>query len=595
MFLFKEKLIAAINLSRKAFGAYKWQILTLTVLGFLNGLFEGIGINALIPLFSFVVGGQNKADDLISQLIERFFLYINVDFTLKYLLIFIVLLFTFKAIALIFFHYIGVRITADYEKRTRSDLFKKTLKAGWPYLLRQKLGHLETVLMTDVRFAGILLRSISSVIMVLTSLLVYIFIAFNISFYITLITLGLGGLIFFAFKPLVLKTRIAARHTARLNKQIAHYINENILGMKTVKTAIVGNKLIEKGEQIFEKFRKLKVRLFMLKSITGSLLQPISLIFVSLVFAFSYKTPGFNFAALLAVIYLIQRIFQYIQQFLSNLHKISESIPYLKSIMDYGSEADRNVEYAGGPLPFKFNRELKFDNMSFAYSSGENVLSNINFSVTKGKMVGLIGSSGSGKTTLVDLVLRLFQPISGRILLDGNDISRINLDEWRDKIGYISQDIFLINDTIENNIKFYDNSISKSDVKRASKMADIYDFIESLPKKFDTVVGERGVLLSAGQRQRIVIARILARKPEFLILDEATSALDHESEAKIQKIIERLKGKLTVIIIAHRLSTVLNCDSLIVLEQGRIVEEGSPRELLKDKDSAFFKIYHIRR
>jgi ATP-binding cassette subfamily B protein len=209
-------------------------------------------------------------------------------------------------------------------------------------------------------------------------------------------------------------------------------------------------------------------------------------------------------------------------------------------------------------------------------------------------MIGLIGPSGVGKTTIVDLILRLFPLGSGKILMDGKSISRIDIKQWRKNIGYIPQDIFLMNDTIANNIRFYDNAISDEEIKQAAKKANIYDFIQTLPKKFSAVVGERGIFLSAGQRQRIVIARILARNPEFLILDEATSALDNESEIRIQKIIENLKGKITVLVIAHRLSTVINCDKLLILEKGKILEQGVPSELLKDKNSYFYKIYNIR-
>ena len=209
-------------------------------------------------------------------------------------------------------------------------------------------------------------------------------------------------------------------------------------------------------------------------------------------------------------------------------------------------------------------------------------------------MVGLIGSSGAGKTTVADLLLRLFRPNSGKILLDGKDIEEINIKSWRKKIGYVSQDVFLLNDTIKNNIKFFDKSVSSEDIANAVEAASARDFIQKLPDGLNTIVGERGIKLSAGQRQRIALARVLARNPEILILDEATSALDNKSELLVQGAIENLKGKVTVLAIAHRLSTVMNSDRLLVLEKGRILEEGAPRQLLKDKDSHFYKMYNIR-
>jgi ATP-binding cassette subfamily B protein len=266
----------------------------------------------------------------------------------------------------------------------------------------------------------------------------------------------------------------------------------------------------------------------------------------------------------------------------------------LYDVLIFEKEANKNREKNKGLKPFKLARDLEFRNVSFSYNTDRMVLTNLSFNIKKGEMVGLIGPSGVGKTTIVDLILRLFPFNKGKILMDGESISKIDIKQWRKNIGYIPQDIFLINNTITNNIKFYDDTISKEEIEQAAKKANIYDFIQTLPKKFSAVVGERGILLSTGQRQRIVIARILARNPKLLILDEATSALDNESEIRIQRIIESLKGKITVLVIAHRLSTVINCDRLIILEKGKIIEQGVPSELLKDKKSYFYKIYNIR-
>ncbi|MEK7074695.1 MAG: ATP-binding cassette domain-containing protein, partial [Patescibacteria group bacterium] len=221
------------------------------------------------------------------------------------------------------------------------------------------------------------------------------------------------------------------------------------------------------------------------------------------------------------------------------------------------------------------------------------ILTDVSFRIAKNEMVGIIGPSGAGKTTIADLMLRLFVPDNGEIAIDGKDISRFSLHDFRRHIGYVSQDIFLMNDTIADNIKFYNDSIDETHLIEAARMANIYDFIMSLDKGFKTIIGDRGILLSGGQRQRVILARALVRKPAILILDEATSALDNESEALIQKSIEGLKGSVTVIVIAHRLSTIIRCDRLIGLEDGKIVEVGTPQELLENDNSYFSKVYNL--
>jgi len=588
-----NKIIRILRLSKQAFGGYKLQIAILTILGFISGLLEGIGINALIPLFAFITGNADTGSDFISQTIEKLFLFFHINFSLKYLLIFISLSFVLKAVALILFSYVNIKIITDYEEKTRNKLLQKTLQADWLYLLKQKLGHLETTLVIDIANSATLLKQIGLIIMVLTSLLMYTLVAFNISLVITSATLVLGGILFLFFKPFIYQTKITAQRLVGLNRQIAHYVNENITGLKTIKSIRAEDTVVKMGREYFNKLKKIRVKIFLLKEITSNLLQPISLIFVCVIFAFSYKLFNFNFASLLTVIYLTQKVFFYFQQLQINLHKASEMVPFARSVLDQEAKIKEHKEITSGSASFKFYNVLEFRGVNFSYNIERDILSDVSFSIKKGEMLGLIGPSGAGKTTVVDLILRLLTPTNGAILLDEQNIQQIKIEEWRKNIGYVSQDIFLMNDTIANNIRFYDTSITDGDIKKAVKMANIDEFIQNCPEKFNTIVGERGVQLSAGQRQRIVIARVLARQPKILILDEATSALDNESEVKIQQVIKNLKGKITVLVVAHRLSTIINADTLLALDKGKIVETGRPQELLQDTKSYFYRVYNV--
>lgn len=589
-----NRLFSIIRLIRKGFGQYKWQIILLVILGFTSGLLEGIGINALIPLFSFV-SGEGGGGDIVSQLIEKFFGLVNINFNITSLLIFIVILFTLKALMTVLIAYLRIRITSNYEYKTRNNLFSKILNAHWPHLIKQKLGYLETILMIDIKASGNLLREISASIMILTGLAIYLLIAINISVTITLATLIIGAFLFLVIKPLVYRTKLVAFRRTKINKDMAHHVNENILGIKTIKTMVVNDGVLKKADIHFTTIKELSIKTVMLESVSTSFLQPVSIIFVSLIFAFSYQSSNFDLGVLAAIIYLIHKIFVYIQQLQRTWHKFNNLYPHLVSVLNYQDKSIDSKEKNSGTKTFEFNNKLEVKNINFSYDSDKQILSNISFSINKGEMVGLIGPSGVGKTTLVDILLRLLTPTSGQILLDNNDITAIDLNAWRKNIGYVSQDIFLMNDTIANNIRFYNDSISDDKLVEVAKMANIYELIEDLPDKFATKIGERGVRLSAGQRQRIVIARILARDPEILILDEATSALDNESEIKIQTVIESLKGRVTVLVIAHRLTTVRGSDKLLVLEDGHISEQGTPQELLKNRESYFSKIYNLRK
>lgn len=590
----KTKIYILYDLLNQGFGKYKPQIIILSFLGFLSGLLEGVGVNAVIPMFSFLFGG-NASSDFISRIIKELFGFLDIRFSLRYLLVFVVVLFIVRAIVLFFCNFIRIKISADYEEQTRKNLFSKMLEARWSFLLDQKLGHLDTILTTNIQNSGLLLQYLGNLIMVFSGLIMYAIVAINISLPITLMTLAFGFLLLIFFKPLLSMTKSVAREKEKLNKYSSHFINENVLGLKTIKSLFVESQIMKEAQKNFRNLKELTIKSSIYGIFSDSLIQPIGMIFVCAIFAVAYKMPGFNFAALVAIIYLIQRMFTYVQQFQSSLNSMSWSAPYLEGVLRYEKEAENNLEKNIDSRPFVFEDRLDFKNIGFSYSSNRQILKDVNFSIKKGEMIGIIGGSGVGKTTIVDLILRFFDTQNGEILIDGINIKEISLANWRQNIGYVSQDVFIKNDTVYENIRFYDETISDHDVEEAARSANIYDFIQGCPEKFLTVVGERGVLLSAGQRQRIVIARILVRKPKILIFDEATSALDNESEAQIQEVIETLKNKVTVLLIAHRLSTVMSCDKLLVLQNGKIKEQGSPKDLLNNENSYFFKAYNIRK
>jgi subfamily B ATP-binding cassette protein MsbA len=239
-------------------------------------------------------------------------------------------------------------------------------------------------------------------------------------------------------------------------------------------------------------------------------------------------------------------------------------------------------------------KDIVFKDVSFHYGNkDEEVLSNINLSIKSGEIIALVGPSGGGKSTLVDLMPRFYDTIKGSISIDNNNIKDIDITSLRSLMGIVTQETFLFNDTVKANISYGVESIGYDTIKAAAVAANAHDFIEKLPDGYDTVIGERGVSLSGGQRQRVAIARALVKNPPILILDEATSSLDTESEKKVQQAIEKLMRNRTVIVIAHRLSTVHNADKIIVLDKGKIVDQGSHQELI-NRDGIYKQLYNMQ-
>jgi subfamily B ATP-binding cassette protein MsbA len=236
---------------------------------------------------------------------------------------------------------------------------------------------------------------------------------------------------------------------------------------------------------------------------------------------------------------------------------------------------------------------INFKNINFKYaSSADYILKNVTLSIKPGETVALVGKSGSGKTTILDLIPRLYEPSTGTINFNNEDIAKMDLNFIRKQISYVGQDFTLFNDTVYNNIAYGElNECSKNEIENATKQANAFDFINLLPNKFDTYVGQNGVLLSGGQRQRIAIARAILKNSPILLLDEATSALDSESESVIQESINNLSTNKTTLIIAHRLSTVINADKIVVIENGQVIEQGNHRELLNN-EGAYSVLYN---
>jgi ABC-type multidrug transport system fused ATPase/permease subunit len=262
---------------------------------------------------------------------------------------------------------------------------------------------------------------------------------------------------------------------------------------------------------------------------------------------------------------------------------VAEGLPGINIVYDLCNQ--RFAEEAqGGKILEAFNDQITFDHVSFKYvEPGDDLLKDVCFSIPKRKMTAIVGLSGAGKTTIINLLLKLYRPNAGAIKIDGIDIREYNNQSYLSRIGYVSQETFVFNNTIRENIRFGMDNCTDEMIVEAARLANAHDFVMETPQGYATVVGDGGMKLSGGQRQRIAIARAMLRRPEIIIFDEATSSLDNISEKKIQKAIQAISRHTTVLVVAHRLSTVQQAEKIIILEKGQIKEQGVHEELLANK------------
>lgn len=492
--------------------------------------------------------------------------------------------------------YVQFQLITELRNRLYSHLHNLSLS----FFHRKRSGEISSIIVNDVNvLQHTFSTSFNKLIVEPLNIIVFMFILFVISWRLTLlaiIILPMSGIII---------TKVGQsirRKSVRTSKQIAgimSVLNETLHGIRIVKAFAMEQ--FEKS-RFFNETKKYFNLLFRRKKLqtVSSPINEIIGVFIGVILLWyggSQVLAGTGLESEDFIRY-IAMLFAVMQP-LKNLNNVNVDIQQgIASGSRVFSILDEKPDVVEKPDAIKlegFKKEIEYDHVYFRYNnSSEDVLSDINFTIKKGEVVAIVGHSGAGKSTIADLLPRFYDVKDGKITIDGIDIRDVTLKSLRSLMGIVTQETILFNDTIFNNIAY---GVGNSDielVKESALMANAMEFINEMPEGFQTIVGERGARLSAGQRQRIAIARALLKNPPILILDEATSSLDTESEKKVQQAIETLMKDRTVLVIAHRLSTIQNADKIIVLENGRIVEIGKHEELLNKEGSLYSYLYRIQ-
>ncbi len=571
---------------RENFRDYRVHLWVLGGVAIFSAILDALSINAIVPLLSFLIGEGNPTD-VVSKTIQGLFALIGIEYKFRYLLIFVMLLIFSRAIALACFTLIRTRISTSFFAREIGTLLRGTLDTSWGFVVGQKAGHLQNTIFWDAKRTTQLLDSVVQFLQSSTGAVIYLVVAVNISPLVTLITLGVGTTLLLTLRPLIMRARVLGRQTAQAEKTFSHRIGEYMQGFKSIKASATVEKVAHASQEEITLLRDTAQRASVVKLLSSVFIQPASFVFVMVLFAISYTSASFNLASFAATIYLVQKIFVYLESTQGAFFSIVEFVPFAENVVSFKKELamHREEDRRDGDA-FSFNEAIEFSNVSLAYMGADRkALAGVSLRIPRGSMIGIVGPSGSGKTSIADVLLRLFEPSSGKLLIDGRPANTVGLSQWRSAVSYVSQDAFLMHASIRDNIRFFNNNVSDADIERAAQQAHVHDVIMRLPEGFDTVLGDRGATLSGGERQRLAIARALARSPQVLVLDEVTSTLDSELEQQITSVIAGLRGSVTLVVIAHRISTVVDADEIVVIEEGCIKEHAPAQAMLADPES----------
>tara|TARA_Y100001970_G_scaffold293129_1_gene437966 strand:- start:11566 stop:13308 length:1743 start_codon:yes stop_codon:yes gene_type:complete len=541
----------------------------------------------LALFLSFLVAGATSAIAwLLDPAIKKIF--IDNDKTYAWLIpILIVLAFSTKGISLYFARSITLVLGCRVQEQFRNEVAEKILLSDSETLESKHTGKYISTFHYDIGLVNTLssnaLLNVMKDSLTLTSLL---FVMFYQNWKLAIFSLVMMPLSAFVARSLGKRIGKATTKGALTSGKLTTFLTEILRGYKIIKIYQREDAEMQRAaHQIGDMAEKeIKIGQIMIRA-TPVMEVILGFIIAAFIYAAGYLIStgeiGINnFFSFLAAMMLAYQPVRSLATLNMAVYQGAAALERIFDIID-GKDQIRNDENA--PELMIKNSDISFDNVSFKYrTSNEKAIKNLNFVAEGGKVTALVGHSGAGKSTIINLIPRFYQAQNGKILIDGQNIKDISLNSLRNKIAIVSQDTILFDDSIENNIKFAKTGATDEEVERACKLAAAEDFISALPEKYKTLIGENGVRLSGGEKQRLSIARAILKNSPIILLDEATSSLDTESEEKVQNAIFNLTKNRTTIVIAHRLSTIKKADQIIVMEKGNIVEMGNHEELLKN-------------
>ena len=602
---------------------YWKNLILIFILSLLYAVLNGLSIYLVIPLLEtlFQEGGASRQvsttqnlgftssfipdflvdfKDTVSQWFTNFvYTGDKIEILLKICLVILVVFFLKNL-----FGYLQSYFMAYVEYSSMNDLrdyaYKHLHKLPISYFKQERVGNLISRFTNDIsKIQDSISATFSSLIKEPLTIVVFLIIALSISWQLTLFAAIILPVSMLAIMWIGLKVRKQSTLVQRKIADITSVLQETISGVKVVKA--FGMEPYENKKFVKEtrSYLKTVLKIVRIRDAASPITEMISIIVGAIIIYYGgilvLKSATISASLFMGFLLAIFQMMKPIKDLSTVNNRIQEAGAAADRIFEILDTVPDIKDSKDARILGEFKNIIRFKGVSFKYEDSEEwVLDDINLELSKGDILALVGPSGGGKSTLVDLIPRFYDPIKGGILIDGEDIRNFTIDSLRNKMGIVTQETFLFNSTIQDNIAYGLENYPSEKVVEAAKAANAHDFIMQTPDGYDTVVGERGVKLSGGQRQRLTIARAILKNPDIMIFDEATSALDSESEILVQEAIERMMKNRTTFVIAHRLSTIRNATRILVIDRGKIIQTGTHQELMLKENGLYKKLYEMQ-
>lgn len=572
---------------------YKNQIGKISVLAVICAFFEAVNLGALVPLLQ-MLNSSTAPGGTFWDILRSFFGLFGLELNFVNLLIVMGIIFLIGQVILYHKKLIQTTLWFAFSADLKMTVFKKLLNTDIRYHYSERSGKFIDILNRQIEYATTSIFAVTEILTFVFFILVYLAILVYISLPLTIICLiiAISCLYFLNFQ--IKLSKIIGIRSNEITIHMNEFITERLGLLKLVKVSSTENLEVGKLQKISDEYIKDRTEFRMNGVKIETSFQIIIFALALSILYISVIILNLPIAMLLVFIFILIRLTDPLRQINAQRHELGGELATLEMIDQTMRETAAHETIINGTMRFEtVKNQIELSHINFSYFESNPVIREVSFTIKRKEMVAIIGESGGGKSTIVDLIIRLIEPDTGKISIDGTDIRCFDIREYHRKIGLVSQDSYIFNDSVLNNICYGSDTISMERAVDAAITANAHDFIMQLPEGYHSGLGERGVTLSGGEKQRISLARAIYKNPEILILDEATSALDSETERVIQQAIQSIKNKYTIIVIAHRLSTIKNSDKILVIENGQVAETGTHSELIT-KNGSYANYYNIQ-